>query len=157
MRKISRRAVRRIAALASSVLLACAAVAAFRAQTQAPSGWSASDQELPPLIRSLKGPDLFRAYCAPCHGVDAKGNGPAAPALKAKVPDLTLLAKRNGGTFPADQVSKTVMGDSAVVAHGSREMPVWGPIFHQVEEDIDRGNVRIDNLVKYLASIQAPK
>jgi hypothetical protein len=49
-----------------------------------------------------------------------------------------------------------ILGDDPVVAHGPREMPVWGPVFHQVEEDVDRGNVRIDNLVKYLASIQAP-
>jgi mono/diheme cytochrome c family protein len=42
-----------------------------------------------------------------------------------------------------------------IASHGSREMPVWGPIFHQVEEDVDRGYVRLDNLVKYLQSIQS--
>jgi folate-dependent phosphoribosylglycinamide formyltransferase PurN len=41
-----------------------------------------------------------------------------------------------------------------IASHGSREMPVWGPIFHQVEEDVDRGNVRVENLVTYLESIQ---
>jgi len=156
VRSIACTAVRKVSVLASSVAGVCAVVA-FGAAGQAPSNPGASNQELPALIRSVKGPDLFREYCAPCHGADAKGNGPAASALKAKVPDLTLLAKRNGGTFPAAQVRKTVTGDSMVQAHGSREMPVWGPIFHQVEEDVDRGNVRIDNLVKYLASIQAPK
>jgi mono/diheme cytochrome c family protein len=156
VRNIACTAVRKVSVLAWSVGVACAIVA-FGASSQAPSSPGASDQELPALIRSVKGPDLFREYCAPCHGADAKGNGPAAAALKAKVPDLTLLAKRNGGTFPAAQVRKTVMGDRTVEAHGSREMPVWGPIFHQVEEDVDRGNVRIDNLVKYLESIQAPK
>jgi mono/diheme cytochrome c family protein len=109
------------------------------------SGASAAD----PLAQRT---GSFRAYCASCHGVDAKGNGPAAAALKVKVPDLTLLATRNGGTFPATLVRKVILGDNTVVAHGSREMPVWGPIFHQVEEDVDRGNVRIANLVQYLAS-----
>jgi mono/diheme cytochrome c family protein len=130
---------------------------AWGTQAQAPSRPGVNGQEPPSLIRSLKGPDLFRAYCASCHGVDAKGNGPAAAALKVKVPDLTLLARRNGGTFPATLVRNMILGDNTIVAHGSREMPVWGPIFHQVEEDVDRGNVRIANLVQYLASIQAPQ
>jgi mono/diheme cytochrome c family protein len=111
----------------------------------------------PPLIRSVKGPELFHAYCASCHGVDAKGNGPAAPALKVKPPDLTALAKRNGGQFPEARVRKVIMGDEVLAAHGSREMPVWGPIFHQIEEDVDRGHVRLENLVKYLESIQSLK
>jgi len=156
VKKISWQAVGRIGAVASSTAVVCA-VLAWGPEAQAPPQPNASDQQLPPLIRSVKGPDLFREYCAPCHGLDGKGNGPAASALKSKVPDLTLLAKQNGGSFPSTQVRKVVTGNSAIPAHGSREMPVWGPIFHQVEEDVDRGNVRIDNLVKYLLSIQVPK
>lgn len=110
--------------------------------------------ELEQLIYSVKGPELFRAHCAACHGSDAKGGGPMAPALKAKVPDLTELAKTNGGQFPSARVSHTIMGDEVVVSHGSREMPIWGPIFHQVESDQDFGAVRLQNLVKYLESIQ---
>jgi mono/diheme cytochrome c family protein len=107
------------------------------------------------LIYSVKGPDLFRAYCASCHGVSGRGDGPAAPALKAKVPDLTLLSKSHGGEFPAADVLETIAGDKVTAAHGSREMPIWGPIFHRVEEDADFGNVRLHNLAKYLESIQA--
>jgi mono/diheme cytochrome c family protein len=102
-----------------------------------------------------KGPELFRAHCAACHGSDAKGGGPMALALKAKVPDLTVLAKKNGGRFPSARVSYTIMGDGVVMSHGSREMPIWGPIFHQIESDQDFGAVRLQNLVKYLESIQA--
>jgi mono/diheme cytochrome c family protein len=107
-----------------------------------------------PLIRSVEGPDLFRAYCTPCHGADAKGGGPAAAALKAKVPDLTLLARNNRGQFPTVRVRQMIMGDEVAVAHGSREMPIWGPIFHQIESDVDWGNVRVENLLKYLESMQ---
>ena len=131
-------------------------IAALSVRGQAPSRSAGSNQELPALIRSTKGADLFRAYCASCHGVDAKGNGPAASALKTKAPDLTSLERKNGGTFPAARVRKTITGEDVIASHGSREMPIWGPIFHQVEEDIDRGNVRIENLVKYLESIQVP-
>ena len=112
-------------------------------------------QELERLIYSVKGPDLFRAHCAACHGAAAKGDGPLAPALKTHVPDLTVLAKNNGGRFPTDSVRKMIVGDAISASHGSREMPIWGPIFHQIEWDQDFGNVRLTNLVKYLESIQA--
>ena len=120
-------------------------------QTQTPAN---GEQQAPPLIGSVKGPDLFRAYCASCHGLDARGAGPAAPALKAQVPDLTLLTRNNRGQFPAQRTREIILGDKVVAAHGSRDMPIWGPIFHQVEADMDWGDVRLSNLVKYLQSIQ---
>ena len=110
--------------------------------------------QLDQLIYSIKGADLYRAHCAPCHGAEGKGNGPMASVMKMKMPDLTVLAKNSGGQFPAAKVRKTIMGEDVVASHGSREMPVWGPIFHQVEEDRDYGNVRIENLAKFLESIQ---
>ena len=115
---------------------------------------SNSERQFQTLIRSVEGPDLFRAYCASCHGKDGRGNGPAAPAIKARVPDLTVIAKNNGGQFPSARVRRIIMGDDVISAHGSREMPVWGPIFHQIESDVDRGYVRVENLVKYVESIQ---
>jgi mono/diheme cytochrome c family protein len=102
----------------------------------------------------VEGPDLYRAYCASCHGRDATGQGPAAPAMKAAVPDLTSIARRNGGIFPHGRVRKIIAGDDEILSHGSREMPIWGPIFHQVERDRDWGLVRLENLSKYLESIQ---
>jgi len=108
-----------------------------------------------PLIPSLEGGDLFRAYCASCHGKDAKGGGPAAPALKAKLPDLTRIRQRSGGRFPADRVEKIIAGDEIITAaHGSREMPVWGPVFGQIAWDRDLGKVRLHNLTKYIESLQ---
>lgn len=106
------------------------------------------------LIFSVKGADLFRAYCASCHGADGKGNGPVAPALNSKPSDLTTIAERNGGTFPAQRMRTIIAGDEIIIAHGSREMPIWGPIFHQVEWDQDLGEVRLQNVIKYLQSIQ---
>jgi mono/diheme cytochrome c family protein len=116
-----------------------------------PSGQKAYEE----LIFSVRGPDLFRAHCAPCHGLDGKGSGPVAPSLKATVADLTVLAKRNGGRFPEERVRRIISGNEpSLLPHGSREMPVWGPIFHQIEEDQDFGNVRLKNLITYLESIQ---
>jgi len=107
------------------------------------------------LIYSVKGPDLFRAHCAACHGAGGKGDGPAASSLKKSPADLTVLSKNNGGKFPAERVRKFILGDEpSLSSHGSREMPVWGPIFHQIENDQDLGNVRVQNLIKYLETIQ---
>lgn len=146
---------RRVQLLARGVLC-CAALAFFGAALRA-APQAQTPQQPPPLIRSVRGPDLFLAYCASCHGKDAKGNGPAAVALRPKVPDLTILARNNGGKFPEDRVRKTILGDDRLAAHGSREMPVWGPVFHQIEQDTDWGNVRLANLTQYLKSIQSLK
>lgn len=142
-------------AVISAVCVVISAFAVENLWAQSSSTTASNNEELPALIRSMKGPDLYRTYCASCHGLDAKGDGPAAASLKAKVPDLTLLAERNDGMFPAAKVRKVISGDDLVASHGSREMPIWGPIFHQVEEDVDRGNIRLENLVKYLDSIQS--
>jgi len=120
----------------------------------ASSSKAATKEQLEHLIHSVKGPDLFRAHCAACHGLDAKGDGPMAAGLKTKPANLTVLAKNNGGKFPSARVSRTIMGDDILASHGSREMPIWGPIFHQIEDDQDFGGVRLQNLVKYLESIQ---
>jgi mono/diheme cytochrome c family protein len=113
-------------------------------------------QNQPPsrLPASLKGADLYHAYCASCHGLDGKGNGPVASALNTPPADLTTIAQRNGGIFPLERVKKIISGDQIVSAHGSHDMPVWGPIFHQVEEDRDYGSVRLQNLAEYLRTLQ---
>jgi mono/diheme cytochrome c family protein len=107
------------------------------------------------VIQALDGPTLFLDYCATCHGKDAKGNGPTVSALKKRPPDLTRISERNGGTFPSLRVEQAISGDApGTVAHGSREMPVWGPIFGQIGWDRDLGKVRVHNLAKYIESLQ---
>ncbi|HUK19008.1 MAG TPA: cytochrome c [Bryobacteraceae bacterium] len=115
---------------------------------------SAQNTKYPPL-RSVDAHAIFRAYCAPCHGVSGRGHGPAASALKTKVADLTMLSKNNGGEFPADRVRAILEGTQSPSAHGSKEMPVWGPVFHQVDADQDLGSVRVQNLVAYIESLQS--
>lgn len=107
------------------------------------------------LILPLRGADLFHSYCAACHGMDGRGHGPASAALKSLVPDLTTIAHRNRGIFPRERIRARVAGDDQPAIHGTREMPLWGPIFSQVENDMDYGRVRLDNMLLYLESIQA--
>lgn len=112
-------------------------------------------QEKPyPRVHGVDGAAIFRDYCASCHGVDGKGQGPAASALRSKVPDLTQITRRAGGEFPRVRIRNIIEGTESPVAHGSREMPVWGPVFHQIDSDQDLGNVRVDNLATYIQSIQ---
>ena len=110
------------------------------------------------LIASIKGVDLYTTYCASCHGPDAKGKGPMAGSLKTPPSDLTRIAIRNRGVFPLLRVQKIISGEEQPSpGHGSREMPVWGPIFSQITHDVDLGRVRIDNLARYLRDIQQMK
>lgn len=134
------------------VLLAIATVAAIAAVSAQRSGVQPA-QLLP---ASVFGPDLFRFYCASCHGIDGRGGGPVGPALKHRVPDLTMMASREGGVFPKARVTAIVTGDQApaIPAHGSREMPVWGPIFRALDADSARNKARIENLVAYVESLQ---
>ena len=107
------------------------------------------------VIQSLSGGDLFRAYCATCHGRDGKGDGPVASALNRRPSDLTTIAKRNGGRYPTDRIERFVSGDrEATLAHGSSEMPVWGPIFQALDPRDTVNRVRIENLVAFIESIQ---
>ena len=102
------------------------------------------------------GKEMYRAYCAACHGADGKGDGPASAALKSRPLDLTDMAKRNGGKFPELRVFATINGDLPITAHGSKDMPTWGVVFGQMDgTDVARVKLRIRNLTKHIESFQA--
>ncbi len=105
-------------------------------------------------IEGVSGRQTYQQYCASCHGENAKGGGPAAASLKTPPPDLTILAKGNGGKFPYEYVSGVVRFGKPISAHGSSDMPVWGPIFNMVDYNEVAIRKRIKNLCDYLASLQ---
>ena len=112
--------------------------------------------------RPVSGADVFKEYCAVCHGPGGKGDGSVAAALKVVPPDLTTLARRHDGKFPDDYVSDVLKNGVKNPAHGSGEMPVWGPIFESMDRwkalcpcmDVTPVTLRITNLTNYLKSIQ---
>ncbi len=102
------------------------------------------------------GKAMYDAYCASCHGLDGKGGGPAAPAMKSPVPDLTMLEKTHGGKYPAFSVAEVLRVSKPLAAHGSDEMPIWGPVFsHVSRQDNAVIQQRIHNLNLYVESLQA--
>jgi mono/diheme cytochrome c family protein len=110
---------------------------------------------LVPYTSPSSGKSMYVAYCASCHGKKGKGDGPAASALKLVPADLTQLAAKNGGKFPENHVSQTIKGDSDTFSHGSKDMPVWGPIFGAMGTKSEGVvQLRVRNLTKYIASLE---
>lgn len=101
------------------------------------------------------GKQMFNSYCAPCHGADGRGHGPAAQALKTQPVDLTLLARMNHGKYPDTHVLSVLQFGAEIKAHGSSEMPVWGPILSNMNAtDAQAKQLRLGNLSRYLERIQ---
>jgi mono/diheme cytochrome c family protein len=91
------------------------------------------NKPLAPRAVAASGKQTYVQYCASCHGIDARGDGPAASMLKTPPSDLTTLAQRHGGKFPHKYVFDALRFGTRFVAHGSSDMPIWGPIFGSMD------------------------
>ena len=101
------------------------------------------------------GEEMYTTYCAVCHGKDGKGGGPAARALTKQPPDLTQLAKSNGGKYPTTRIYASISGEFDTPAHGSRDMPIWGAIFRASGSNKDAvAKLRVTNLTKHIEKLQ---
>jgi mono/diheme cytochrome c family protein len=109
---------------------------------------------------SMSGKELYQRFCASCHGTEGRGDGPVASYFTIEVPDLTLIVRRAGGTYPRERIVRIIDGRHILGAHGSRTMPVWG-------EDLSRAalgdpnaeqavRIIIDRLADYVAELQRP-
>jgi len=102
---------------------------------------------------SVSGRGTFELYCSPCHGLTAKGDGPLAGSLRKRPPDLTSIARRHGGDFPAAAVTRIIDGRSPAKGHGG-DMPVWGDAFARSSADGSGVDETIRALVRYIESVQ---
>lgn len=106
-------------------------------------------------VNPTDGKQMYVNYCAPCHGADGRGNGPVAGALKNSPTDLTLLTRTHQGKFPDTHVVSVLEFGSTPPAHGTAQMPVWGPILGNISNvQGQERTLRIANLSRYLQSIQ---
>jgi mono/diheme cytochrome c family protein len=137
-------------ACALAAVLVVAAVVAASART------GSAQQTAEAVVSGTTGDAVFRTYCGSCHGKSAKGDGPLADSLRFRPPDLTLIAKRNGGKFDVDKVHRIIDGREGVKGHGGTDMPVWGDAFKRSGEGYSEMSVkaRIEAIVDYLNSVQ---
>lgn len=141
------------AATATTLSTLCA-IGAFALAMLLPAPAPAQDTTLKQVI---PGGELFRTYCAACHGTSARGDGPLAGSMARRPADLTEIAKRNGGLYPSELVFRTIDGKKPVRGHGGPDMPVWGDAFARARDGGDEAKVKsmIQSLVDYLESVQA--
>jgi mono/diheme cytochrome c family protein len=102
---------------------------------------------------------LYERTCAECHGADGRGNGPRAAALDPPPGDLTLLAWRNGGTFPKDRLIAVLSGEAGVTGHDTNAMPVWQSLARTPESSAGAAAAfyqtkRLDEVAAYLETLQ---
>jgi len=132
-----------------SVVLGLAQVSAFAQK---------KSQQKPSVTRpdTVSGKDTFVKYCATCHGMEGKGDGPVGKVLKIPPTDLTTLAKNSEGKFPAGFVAAVLKFGRNLAAHGSPDMPVWGSRFRTIDPVHDpTGQRHVDDVVAYIESLQA--
>jgi mono/diheme cytochrome c family protein len=97
------------------------------------------------------GKQMYQDYCAACHGMLGKGDGPVAKYLSGSLPDLSMMTKAYG-TFPADRVARALRLGSPNHEHGTPDMPLWGDLFRSQQPDVTE--LRIRNLRAYVESLQ---
>jgi mono/diheme cytochrome c family protein len=114
--------------------------------------------QLSPTEMVHVGHRYFVRYCSACHGAEGRGDGPAASALQSPPADLTRIAQRRGGHFPVAEIITYIDGRSGVLAHGRRDMPIWGERFGEIVGHDMLGEAVIHShlqvLIAYLQAIQ---
>ncbi|MBI4382102.1 MAG: cytochrome c [candidate division NC10 bacterium] len=88
----------------------------------------------PPQL-PVNGRELYVRYCASCHGMGGRGDGPASKAFRRRPSDLTRVRARYAGQYPIREVMAAIDGRYPVRAHGDSAMPVWGIVFEQEKEE----------------------
>ena len=104
---------------------------------------------------ATSGRQMYVSYCAPCHGMDGRGQGRVASALRTPPADLTVMSRNNHGKFPDTHIVTVLQNGAQIPSHGSAEMPVWGPILGKMNQTNTQDRLlRISNLSRYLETIQ---
>ncbi|MBZ5501000.1 MAG: c-type cytochrome [Acidobacteriia bacterium] len=132
------------------------------ARSQEPTAGTAQKKVIKKVPMKLtaadSGEEMYREYCAVCHGKEGKGDGPAVSELKVAPPDLSMLAKHNNGKYPSDHVAAVLRFGTPEPAHGTRDMPIWGHLlgWSGSARGSEPGMVhlRIANLTTYIESLQ---
>lgn len=139
--------------VAATVTAALLLAPAFVSTTWAQQPAAQAETE---MRQRVTGGEVFRTYCATCHGPSGRGDGPLASSMRRRPADLAEIAKRNGGEYPSEIVFRTIDGKTPVRGHGGPDMPVWGDAFARSHDGGDASIVkeRIDSLVDFIRTLQ---
>ena len=75
------------------------------------------------IEKTSVGNTLYLQHCVSCHGVDGKGDGPVAARLSTPPADLTKIAARRDGVWPAFEIMTILSGYSRNILP-REDMPV---------------------------------
>lgn len=107
---------------------------------------------------SMSGEQLYRRFCASCHGTQGRGDGPVAASFRVEVPDLTQTGTRMHGTDVRERIVRIIDGRYIIGAHGTRIMPVWGEDLARLEignPEAERASqIMIGRLADYVTGLQ---
>jgi mono/diheme cytochrome c family protein len=109
----------------------------------------------PSYTNPTSGSEMYAKYCAACHGMGGRGDGPAAPAFNSRPTNLTLLSRSHGGKYPRMLVVSTLQQSKHIEAHGNAQMPVWSDAFRRLDSmNPGTARLRINNLTNHIESLQ---
>ena len=110
---------------------------------------------------ALSGMEDYQNYCADCHGLGGKGDGPSRFTIPMNPPptDLTEMAKKNGGVFPFDEATASIDGRKNIPSHARLQMPFWGTTFQKpgkefTPESNREVKKRIEAITQYVEHLQ---
>lgn len=149
--------------LSLTIVAAALAAGVFTASQYRMSVAHAADQSSAakiafPIVKTspVSGRQMYGNYCAPCHGVNGKGNGAVASTLKSPPSDLTVLSRNNGGKYPSSHVATVLEFGAGIPSHAKARMPAWGPVLAKMDRaNPEQRELRIYNLSHYVETMQA--
>ncbi|HEY1484081.1 MAG TPA: cytochrome c [Candidatus Acidoferrum sp.] len=101
------------------------------------------------------GEEMFAAYCVGCHGADGLGYGRYSGDCTVPPSDLTQLARKNHGIYPAEKVRQILREGTGQAPAGRGYMPIWEPLLKVLNGDAPGvTEVRIRSLVEYVRTLQ---
>jgi mono/diheme cytochrome c family protein len=125
-------------------------------------GRPASAEKPDASLLAISGERLYVRHCAVCHGSSGRGDGPFGGILRTAPSDLTTIAARKSGTFPDAEIARFVDGQFVPLAHGTRQMPIWGrwlgePIAPGAEAADEAARGEILAILEHLKTLQRPQ